>query len=63
MVCFNRFLENLCSSLFKGHLYYKTMTSQNVLSEAQVKNFFILKNSYVPFSRYSSFCIVNYPMI
>ena len=27
---------------FKGHLCYKTITSQNVLYEAQVKNFFIL---------------------
>ena len=26
---------------FKGYLRYKTITSQNVLSEAQVKNFFI----------------------
>ena len=26
----------------KGYLCYKTITSQNVLSEAQVKNFFIL---------------------
>ena len=27
---------------FKGYLYYKTITSQNVLSKAQIKNFFIL---------------------
>ena len=26
---------------FKGYLSYKMVTSQNVLSEAQVKNFFI----------------------
>ena len=26
---------------FKGYLRYKTITSQNVSSEAQVKNFFI----------------------
>ena len=25
----------------KGYLHYKTITSQNVLSEAEVKNFFI----------------------
>ena len=25
----------------KGHLYYKTITSENVPSKAQVKNFFI----------------------
>ena len=27
---------------FKGYLRYKTMSSQNVSSEARVKNFFIL---------------------
>ena len=27
---------------FKGYLHYKTITSQNVPSEAQIKNFFIL---------------------
>ena len=27
--------------MFKGYLYYKTITSQNVLSKAQVNNFFI----------------------
>ena len=32
-------------------------------SEAQVKNFFVSKKSYVPFSRYSSFCNFDYPMI
>ena len=26
---------------FKGYLHYKPVTSQNVLSEAQVKSFFI----------------------
>ena len=29
-----------CNSLFKGYLCYKTLTPQNVLSGAQVKNFF-----------------------
>ena len=28
--------------LFKGYLRYKTITSENVPSKAQVKNFFIL---------------------
>ena len=28
-------------ALVKGYLRYKTITSQNVLSEAQIKNFFI----------------------
>ena len=27
--------------LLEGYLHYKTITFQNVLSEAQVKNFFI----------------------
>ena len=44
----------------KGYLRYKMITSQNVPSEAQIKNF--VKN-YVPFLRYSSFCIFNHPMI
>ena len=42
---------------------YKTITSQNVPSEAQINNFFILKKIYVAFSRYSSFCIFNHPII
>ena len=32
------------------------ITPQSVLFEAQVKNYFTLQKSYVPFSRYSSFC-------
>ena len=32
-------------------------------SEAQLKNFFILKKSYVPFARYSSFRIFSHPTI
>ena len=51
-----------CNTL-KGYLHYKTITSQNVSSEAQIKNFFISKKNYIPFSRYSSFYIFNYPMI
>ena len=47
----------------KGNLHYKTITSQTVSSEAQVKNFLILRKSYVLFLRYSSFCIFNHPMI
>ena len=38
IICKKR-LSYPCS--IKGYLYYKTITSQNVLSEAQVKNFFI----------------------
>ena len=40
----------------------KTITSQDVLSEARVKKLFIPLKSYVLFSRYSSFCI-KHPMI
>ena len=47
---------------FKGYLRYKT-TTQNVLSEAQVRNFFISQKSYVPLSRYLSFCIFSHPII
>ena len=32
-------------------------------SEAQIKNSFISQKNYVLFSRYSSFCIFNNPMI
>ena len=41
----------------------KMTTSQNVSSEAQIKNFFILYKNYVSLSRYSSFCVFNHPMI
>ena len=41
--------------LFKNYLVYKTITSRNVPSEAQIKIFFISWKYYVPFSRYSSF--------
>ena len=48
---------------FKNYLHYKTIASQNVLSETQVKRFFVSKKIYVLFSRYSSFCIFDHPMI
>ena len=44
---------------FKDYVHYKSIISQNVIFEAHVKNFFILWKSYVPFSRYPSFCIFN----
>ena len=47
----------------KGYRRYKTITSQNAPSKAQIKNFFISKKNYVPFSRYSSFCIFHHAMI
>ena len=34
---------------FKGYLRYKTRTSQNMPSEAQIKNFFISKKNDVSF--------------
>ena len=49
--------------ILKGHLRYKTIISQNVSSEAQIKNFFISQKNYVLYSRYSSFCIFSHPMI
>ena len=49
--------------LFKGYLHYKTITSQNVSSEVQIKDFFISYKNYIPFSRYSSFCVFNHPVI
>ena len=49
--------------MLKGYLRHKTITSQNVSYEAQVKNFYILQKSYVPFSRCSSFSIFYHPMI
>ena len=51
------------STPFKGYLRYKTITSQNVPSKAQIKNVFISYKNYVPFSRYLSFCIFNHSMI
>ena len=45
------------------YLRCKTITSQNVPSKAQIKNFFISQKNYVLFSRYSSFCIFNHSMI
>ena len=47
----------------KCYLCCKPTTSQNVSFEAQVKHLFISYKSYVPFSVYSSFCTINYPMI
>ena len=56
-----------CKWLIKGpnisYLHYWTITLQNVTSEAQVRNLFISQKSYVPFLRYSSFCIFNHLMI
>ena len=47
---------------FKCYLHCKTITSRNVPSEAQIK-IFLFRRKIVPFSRYSSFCILNHPMI
>ena len=56
-------IKNYWYWLLKGYLHYQTITSQNVLSEVQVKNFFILWKCYTPFTRYSSFCNFNHHMI
>ena len=54
----------LISTPLKGYLCNKMITSQNVSSEAQVKNFFFISyESYVPFSSSSSFSIFNHPII
>ena len=37
--CFE--IIDCASTIFKGYLRYKTITSQNVPSKAQIKNFFI----------------------
>ena len=37
----------MVKKIFKGYLRYKTITSQNVSSEAHVKNFIILQKSSV----------------
>ena len=47
----------------KGYLFCRTITSQNVSSEAQVKDFYVSWKSYVPLLRYSSFCLFNNPII
>ena len=42
LVITNRTRNVQCKCLYKGYLHYKTITSQNVSSEAQIKNSFIL---------------------
>ena len=61
--CSARFIQVCFWKYFKGYLCYKMITSQNVSSEAQIKNFFIPQKNFVLFSRYSRFCIFNHPMI
>ena len=51
------------NEILKGYHRHKTITSQNAPSEAQVKDFFVSYKYYISFSRYSSFCIFNRPMI
>ena len=43
----------------KVYLRHKTIISQNMLSEGQIKILSVSKKSYVPLSRYSSFCIYH----
>ena len=54
--------ENMDFLTFTGYLYYKTITSQDVPSKAQIKNF-LYRRKIVSFSRYSRFCIFNHQMI
>ena len=49
--------------ILKGYHRHKMITSQNVPYEVQFGDFFVSKKSYVPFSRYSNFCIFDHPMI
>ena len=37
------FLALVQSQVLKGYLCYKTITSQNVPSKAQIKNFFVVE--------------------
>ena len=49
---------------FKGYLCYKTITSQNVPFEAQIKNFLFRRNiMFCSQDIHSSFCIFNHPRI
>ena len=51
---------NMSSFVYlKGYLCYKKINSQNKPSQAQVKNFFVWWESYIPFSRYSSFVFLT----
>ena len=46
ILCWKPYLEphaHVVGKLIKGYLRYKTITSQNMSSEAQIKNFFILQ--------------------
>ena len=40
----------------------KNVISENIVSDVQLKNFFISWESYASFSRYSMFCIINHPI-
>ena len=60
---FTKSMKLFTKSMFKGHLRYKTIISQNLSSKAQVNFFFVWSGNYIPFSRYSSFCILNYPAL
>ena len=46
------------ASVVKGYLQDKTITSQNVSSEGQVKNFFYSVEKYVPFSSYTRYDVM-----
>ena len=56
-------LKNLLMAIFKVYLYYKTITSQNVSSEAQSKNFFDFVEKVCFVLKKLKFCIFNQRMI
>ena len=61
--CTIQYSFDCCFSTFRGNLWYISITSQNESLQALVTNFFISQKGYVPFSRYSNFCIFNHSII
>ena len=49
--------------LLKGYFHCKTVTSQNVSSEAQVKNFLFRRNVMFLSRGIQFFCIFNHPIV
>ena len=54
--------ENLYNFIvFKGYLHYKTITSQNVLSETQVKNFSVCRKVMLRSQDIQGFVLLTIP--
>ena len=49
--------------VFQGDLRYKTITSQNVPSKVQIKNFFYFVEKLCVVLKIFKFCIFNHPMM